>query len=92
MSRAIVFMRFIYCIPVRQNHILLLKTVNIESLETEASAAPWTSRMTFHLTARITLPESCPVEKLREELRELERQRNLDIIMKADKSVSCSPV
>ena len=56
--------------------------VNIEALDTEASATSWTSRMTFHLTARISMPKDYSLEKLTEELRTLERERNLDVIIR----------
>jgi glycine cleavage system regulatory protein len=55
--------------------------INIDDLETEASAASWTSKMTFHMKARITLPHSCPVARVKQELRELERERNIDIVI-----------
>jgi glycine cleavage system regulatory protein len=56
--------------------------VNIEDLETEASTASWTSAVTFQMKARITIPSSCPRARLREELRELETDRNIDIVIK----------
>jgi len=62
----------------------VLKTygINIEDLKTKASAAPWTSGMTFHMTASITMPPTCSIARLREELHELERQRDLDVVIK----------
>jgi len=56
--------------------------VNIEGLETEASTASWTSAVTFQMKARITIPPSCSRARLREELRELEIDRNIDIVIK----------
>ena len=56
--------------------------INIEDLETEASAAPWKSEITFHMKARITLPPSCSVSTLRQALRELEGERNVDVVIK----------
>jgi glycine cleavage system regulatory protein len=62
----------------------VLKTydVNIEDLKTKACAAPWTSGMTFHMTASITMPPTCSVAELRAELRELEHQRDLDVVIR----------
>ena len=54
--------------------------VNIEDLETEATTDSWTSRLTFQMKARVTIPPSCPRARLREALRELESDRNIDIM------------
>jgi len=62
--------------------VLKKHEVNIEDLETEASHAPWTSGLTFHMKARISVSKSCSAAKLRAELRELERTRDLDIVIK----------
>jgi len=61
--------------------VLKRHDINIEDLQTEASAASWTSKMTFHMKARITLPRSCPVARVKNELRELERERDIDIVI-----------
>ncbi len=53
--------------------------INIVDLETDASASPWTSRLTFHMKARISMPPSFSVEQLKKELRELEHVQNVDI-------------
>jgi glycine cleavage system transcriptional repressor len=63
--------------------ILKRHQINIEDLETDASSASWTSAITFHMKARITIPSSCSVARLEQELRELERERpRLDIVIK----------
>lgn len=56
--------------------------INIEELETDAASAPWTSAIAFRMRARVTIPPSYSVTALREELRELERERDLDIVIK----------
>jgi glycine cleavage system transcriptional repressor len=56
--------------------------VNIEDLETDTSAAPWTGAAMFHMRAHIIIPPSVSVANLREELSTLEQARDLDITMK----------
>lgn len=62
--------------------VLKRHDINIEDLETEASSASWTSAIAFHMVSRVTVPSSYSFAALREELRELERERNLDIVIK----------
>jgi len=61
--------------------ILRRHHVNIEDLKTEAEAVPFSSKMSFHLSARVSVPPSESVAKLRAELKQLERDRNVDIVM-----------
>lgn len=61
--------------------VLKRHEINIEDLETAASATPWTSKMTFHMKARITLPPSLQLARLKQEFGELERERNIDIVI-----------
>ena len=62
--------------------VLKRHDVNIEDLETDASSESWTSAIAFHMAARVSVPSSYSFASLREELRELERERNLDIVIK----------
>lgn len=62
--------------------------VNIEGLETESAADSWSSRLIFQMKAHITIPPSCPRARLREALRELEADRNIDIVIKSDPVLS----
>jgi len=62
--------------------------VNIEALEADASPTRWTSGLAFHLTARVTLPPDCSREKLRRELRTLQRERDLDVVITRAPSTS----
>jgi len=62
--------------------ILKKHNVNIEDMETDASPAPWTGAITFHMKAHITIPSSVSISDLKEELRTLERNRSLDILLK----------
>jgi len=55
--------------------------INVEDLETESTSGAWSNAITFHLRALITVPPSCAVATLRNELRELERGRKLDIVL-----------
>jgi glycine cleavage system transcriptional repressor len=62
--------------------ILKKHNVNIVDMETDASPAPWTGAITFHMKAHITVPPSVSISDLKEELRTLERNRSLDILLK----------
>jgi len=62
--------------------ILKKHNVNIEDMETDASPAPWTGAITFHMKAHITIPSSVSITDLKEELHTLERNRSLDILLK----------
>jgi glycine cleavage system regulatory protein len=62
--------------------VLKRHDINIEDLKTEAEAIPWSSKMSFHLTARVSARSSRSAARLREELRALEKERDLDIVIK----------
>lgn len=62
--------------------VLKRHDINIDQLETDATSASFTSELAFRLQAWITVPSSFSFARLREELRELERTRNLDIVIK----------
>ena len=53
--------------------------INIEDLETDTTAAPWTGAPMFIMRARITIPAAVALSTLREELEDVEVQQNLDI-------------
>lgn len=53
--------------------------INIEDLETETSAAPWTGAPMFLMRARLSLPPAVSPALLREELEALEAEQNLDV-------------
>ena len=59
--------------------ILRREGINIEDLETETGAAPWTGAPMFVMKARIAIPAGLSVRKLRAELDELSNQQDLDI-------------
>ena len=67
--------------------ILKRRCVNIEELVTEVSSASCTSPEMFHMRARFEVPESCSVDRLREELRELQRGRDIDIEIKRGRKI-----
>lgn len=56
--------------------------INIEDLETDAYSSSWTSAITFHMRALLTLPPTCSVETLMSELHDLEQGRKLEIVLK----------
>jgi glycine cleavage system transcriptional repressor len=53
--------------------------VNIEDLETETTPAPWTGAPLFSMRARLSVPGSTSIARLREELEDLEAETNLDL-------------
>ncbi len=59
--------------------ILRREGINIEDLETETAAAPWTGAPMFVMKARIAVPAGLSVRKLRAELDELSSEHDLDI-------------
>ncbi len=62
--------------------VLHTYNINIEDLETESSAAPWTGAEMFHMRAHIIVPFSVSIAELREDLSTLEHERDLDISLK----------
>ena len=56
--------------------------VNIEGLDTDTSAAPWTGAPMFRMRALVVLPAGVPVALLRGELARLEADHDLDITLK----------
>jgi len=57
--------------------------INVDEFKTDAVPAPFTMSLTFHMMARITVPEALPISRLEDALRELERDdRNLDILLR----------
>ena len=60
--------------------------VNIDHLETEISGEPFSSRDTFVMTARVTIPLSSSFDKVEEALRRLERERAMDVVIKPIRS------
>ena len=56
--------------------------INIEDLETDTSAAPWTGAAMFHMKAHIIIPQSVSISSLRDQLMSLEHERDLDINLK----------
>jgi glycine cleavage system regulatory protein len=59
--------------------LLKKRGVNIEDLETDAYPNSFTSSLTFHMHAVFTLPEGHSELSLLEELRQIERERKLEI-------------
>jgi glycine cleavage system transcriptional repressor len=53
--------------------------INIENLETDTTAAPWTGAPMFVMRARISVPPEVSLTALREEIEILESEQNLDI-------------
>ena len=62
--------------------VLKKRGVNIEDLETDAYSSSWTSAITFQMRALLTVPPTCSVDALTAELRDLERERKLEIVLK----------
>ena len=53
--------------------------INIEDLETDTTAAPWTGAPMFSMRGRISVPPEISLAQLREELESIETEQNLDI-------------
>ncbi|MBT3275473.1 MAG: amino acid-binding protein [Spirochaetales bacterium] len=53
--------------------------INIEDLETETTSAPWTGAPMFTMKARVNIPSSIPLVRLRDEIDELASEQDLDI-------------
>jgi glycine cleavage system transcriptional repressor len=53
--------------------------INIEDLETDTTAAPWTGAPMFVMRGRISVPPSVSLAALREEIETLEAEQNLDV-------------
>ncbi len=53
--------------------------INIENLETDTTAAPWTGAPMFVMRAGISIPAEVSLATLREEIETLETEQNLDI-------------
>ena len=69
--------------------ILRREGVNIEDLETETAAAPWTGAPMFVMKARIAVPAGLSARRLRAELDELSSEHDLDIRLNP---ISVAPV
>ena len=53
--------------------------INIENMETDTTAAPWTGAPMFVMRGRISIPPEVSLATLREEIETLETEQNLDI-------------
>jgi glycine cleavage system transcriptional repressor len=53
--------------------------VNIEDLESEVTAAPWTGAPMFTMRARIVVGKAVPISRVKDALADLEEERDLDI-------------
>jgi glycine cleavage system transcriptional repressor len=53
--------------------------VNIEDLEADTTAAPWTGAPMFRMRARVSVPANVPITRLREELEHVASQEDLDV-------------
>ena len=62
--------------------ILRSHAINIEDLETETAAAPWTGAPMFRLTAHLVVGPSVSVGGLKAELARLQQEHDLDIVLK----------
>jgi glycine cleavage system transcriptional repressor len=62
--------------------VLRRHEVNIEDLETETAAAPWTGAPMFRLTAHLVVGPSVSIGGLKNELAHLQQQLDVDIVLK----------
>jgi glycine cleavage system regulatory protein len=60
------------------SHLLREMNVNIESLETRLTAAPYTGAPVFEIEADLSVPASTPVSGLRQRLAAMCDEMNID--------------
>jgi glycine cleavage system transcriptional repressor len=56
--------------------------INIEDLETDTAAAPWTGAPMFRLKAHLVVGPSSSIAKLKDDLARLQKEHDLDIVLK----------
>lgn len=56
--------------------------INIEELETDTAAAPWTGAPMFRMKAQLLVGPSVSIARLKEELLRLQEEHDLDITLK----------
>ncbi len=56
--------------------------INIEDLETDTAAAPWTGAPMFRLKAHLVVGPAVSITKLKDELALLQQEHDLDIVLK----------
>jgi glycine cleavage system transcriptional repressor len=56
--------------------------INIEDLETDTAAAPWTGAPMFRMKAHLIVGPSVSIARLKEELARLQQEQDLDIALK----------
>jgi glycine cleavage system transcriptional repressor len=64
-------------------HLLHSHDVNIESMDTQVSRAPLSGAPLFNLVLEATLPARKPIARVKEELEDLAREMNLDLVFRA---------
>jgi glycine cleavage system transcriptional repressor len=62
--------------------VLRAHGINIEELETDTAAAPWTGAPMFRMKAHVIIGPAVQVGKLKEELSRLQDEHDLDIVLK----------
>jgi glycine cleavage system transcriptional repressor len=62
--------------------VLRSHAINIEDLETETAAAPWTGAPMFRLSAHLVVGPSVSIGALKQELALLQQEHDLDIVLK----------
>lgn len=72
--------------------VLKLHHVNIDELATETSVSAFDCEPSFRMTVRATVPVTVSVDELTRELRKLEHERDLDIVIRTPELASPSPV
>lgn len=62
--------------------VLRAHDINIEDLETDTAAAPWTGAPMFRMKAHLIVAPSVSIARLRDELAKLQEKHDLDIALK----------
>ena len=63
-------------------NILRSHGINIEDLETDTAAAPWTGAPMFRLQAHLVVGPSVSITTLKDDLARLQKEHDLDIVLK----------
>jgi glycine cleavage system regulatory protein len=59
--------------------VLARQGINVEELETECTSAPMSGEMLFKATAKLSLPDSCSLAQLRQELEDVAGNMMIDL-------------
>lgn len=62
--------------------LLRKHNINVEAMETDTASAPWTGAPLFILRARVSIPSTESLSRIRDEIDDLASEQDLDITIK----------